>query len=340
MSGALKPDDAAPTPREVLENGLADYFGRPVAIVDMTGTSLWGGGNDYPLQRMAVTLASGETLSVIFKRLLPDPDPVGKSYLREVLVYRLLLAGGRFDAPALYASVHDEARDRYWLFVEDIGDRTLDDADDVEDWLSAVRWLARLHRAYAGRAEELRNLGCLGEHDERFYHTLGAKARQNFAAAGNPEAFARFEELMSDYGSVVSGLVARPRSLVHGDFASHNVALQPGGRIRAIDWEWAAVGIGAWDLVRLLYGWGFHKAMLIDAYVAELGVGQGAVVDREEIAATVSLCDFVYRIWILSQQPEVCHDASRRGELLDEIAEARQRYGETQTTVSHERTVN
>ena len=319
----LVDDEARPTPQEVLEAGLGEYFGRPVRIVGMAGKSLWGGGNDYPLQRLRVTLASGETLSVIFKRLLPDPDPVGKSYLREVLVYRRLLAGGRFDAPALYASVHDEARERYWLFVEDIGDRTLEDADDVEDWLSAVRWLAALHRAYAGREEELRTLGCLGEHDPRFYHTLAAKARQNFVSAGAPEALARFEELMRDYGSMVNDLVGRPRSLVHGDFASHNIALQPGGRIRPVDWEWAAIGLGAWDLVRLLYGWGSRKATLLDAYVAELGREGGLQVEREEIADTVRLCSFVYKIWILSQQPEVCHDPVRRDELLNEMEATR-----------------
>lgn len=323
MSAAIALDDVLPTPREVLEDGLGEYFGAPVRIVEMTGKSLWGGGNDYPLQRLQVRLASGETLSVIFKRLLPDPDPVGKSYLREVLVYRRLLAGGRFEAPLLYASVYDESRERYWLFVEDIGNRTLDDADDVEDWLSAIRWLGRLHAAYAGKEDELRQLGCLGEHDARFYHTLAAKARQNLASADAPEALARFEQLTSDYVSRVSELVARPRCLVHGDFASHNVGVESGGRIRAIDWEWAAIGVGAWDLVRLLYGWGYRKATLIDAYVSALETEGGIKVPRQEVADTVRLCDFAYRMWILSQQPEVCRDPARRTELLDEMEEAR-----------------
>ena len=182
-----------------------------------------------------MTLAPGETLSVVFKRLLPDPDPVVNTYLREVLIYRRLLAGERFGAPALYASVHDEARERFWLFVEDLGDSTLEDGD-VEDWLSAARWLAALHGSYSGREDELRSLGCLGEHGLRFYRTLAAKARQNLTLAGAAEALARFEELMSGYESIVAELVGRPRTLVHGDLGPHNLALQPGGRIRPVDW--------------------------------------------------------------------------------------------------------
>ena len=316
MSDRALLEESGPAPQEVLEKGLSDYFGRPVRIVAMAGRSLVGGWIEYQIQRLRVTLGSGERLSVIFKRLLPHEDPVGKTYMREVLIYRRLLAGGRFGAPALYASVHDEERQRYWLFVEDLGDRTLDEGD-VEDWLSAARWLAVLHGAYAGREDELRSVGCLGEHGPRFYNTLAAAARRNLALAGAVDGLGRFEDLMTGYASIVDELVSAPRTFVHGDFGSHNIALQPGRCIRPVDWEWAAIGPGAWDLARLLYGWGSQKPTFLDVYVAQLSRDGAITVEREELVRTVRLCEFVYRVWFLGEQPDVSWDRARVNELLD-----------------------
>jgi len=313
-------NQARPRPQEVLEEGLTDFFGRPARIVGLETLTL-AAGTEYPLERLRVTLASGEALSVIFKRLLPDPDPVGPTYMREVLIYRRLLAGGRFGAPALYASLQDDAREQYWLFVEDLGDSTLEDGD-VEDWLAAARWLAGLHREYRGREEELQNLGCLGEHGTDFYRTLAAKARRNLALAGASDALGRFDKLMRRFESVVDALISRPRTLVHGDFGAHNIALAPGGRIRPIDWEWAAIGPGAWDLARLLYGW-WPSRELLEAYAEELGRGGTRGVDLEELTDSVRRCDFVYKVWFLSQQPDVARDSIRVDELLDEMEAAR-----------------
>ena len=159
-------NETHPKRQAALEAGLSNYFYSTVRIVEMAGTPLWGDNEGIRFQRLEVTLASGRTLAVVFKRLLPDPDPVGDPCLREVLIYRRLLARGRFGAPALYASVQDEVRERYWPFFDDLGDQSLDDGAS-EDWNAAARWLAKLHAAYAGREDELRNLGCLGEHDSR-----------------------------------------------------------------------------------------------------------------------------------------------------------------------------
>src|SRR5205807_4296869 len=114
------------------------------------------------IERWWVTLDCGERLGVVFKRLRPGEKLYGNE--REVLIYRALLGGQRFGAPALYASVYDEARGHYWLFLEYAGQQTLHRAG-MDEWRAAVRWLAGLHAAYWGRADVLRALGCLGEHD-------------------------------------------------------------------------------------------------------------------------------------------------------------------------------
>src|SRR5437870_4661443 len=134
------------TPREALEEGLTDWLGRPVRIVDLTARPL-DARSTYAIERLEATLASGERLPVIFKPLQPRPGRDGNG--REVLIYRRLLADRRFGAPALYASVHDEERRRYWLFLEDLGTATLKKCAR-EGWLAAVRWLAEMRGTYLG----------------------------------------------------------------------------------------------------------------------------------------------------------------------------------------------
>jgi hypothetical protein len=325
VTGRTLLDEAPPTPRDVLEGGLSDYFGSAVRIVDITGESVWG-GTEYPLKRLRVTLASGDIVPVIFKRRLPapDPDPVGNVYMREVLIYRRLLARERFGAPAVYASVYEEPRDRYWLFLEDVGDVTLEDGT-AEDFVAAARWLAGLHAAHTGRDEALRSLGCLGEHGSRFYQALAAKARRNLHVAGAGQALIRFDKLMERYASIVNDLLARPRTLVHGDLAPHNLVLQR-GRVRPVDWEWAAVGPAAWDLARLLYGWGSSlESMCLDAYVTAFGRDGAVAIERDDLEETLRQCRFVYNVWYLSQQPHISHDAVHVDKLLDAMETTRSR---------------
>ena len=129
----------APTPRnkeepipeevkEVLARGLRGHFGRPVRIVELHSTFLADTFGTHPIYRLHLTLDSGERLALIFKWLRPQQDEDPR---REVLVYRRLLAGRRFDAPVVYASLCDEAQGRYWLFFEDVGGLRLEWCDGM-----------------------------------------------------------------------------------------------------------------------------------------------------------------------------------------------------------------
>src|SRR5262245_5762401 len=141
----------------LLEEGLSTHLGRAVHIAALEGQPLEA-QSTYPIDRLRVTLTSGEEIPVIFKRLSAAPGSKGGR--REVLIYRRLLAGQRFGAPALYGYVHDHAQGRFWLFLEDLGEETLG-GGDFHDWLAAVRLLAQMHATYHGREEGLRALDCL-----------------------------------------------------------------------------------------------------------------------------------------------------------------------------------
>jgi aminoglycoside phosphotransferase (APT) family kinase protein len=312
-------DGELPTPRAVLEAGLGQWFGRPVRITVMTGRPLET--SSHPIDRLRVRLDSGEQLAVIFKRPQPGDKLYGNE--REVQIYRRLLAGGRFGAPALYASVYEEDRGRYWLFLEDVGQTTLDQAG-MDAWLAATRCLARMHATYLGREEDLRALRCLGEHGADYYRMVARTARQYLHEAGARDALARFDDLTEDFDSLVVYLAAQPRTLVHGDIFAGNLVVQPGLRIRFLDWESAAVGLAAWDLVRLLDGWGPEKPKFVAAYLDEFARRAGAAIEEQAFRLTFMHCRVLNILWHLRWSVEACRDAAFVEGELNRLATLRQ----------------
>jgi hypothetical protein len=295
--------------RPILEEGLAECLGRRVRIATLASAPLEA-QSTYPIDRLRVTLESGEEIPVIFKQL--GPTPVGKEAkgsLREVLIYRRLLPGRRFGAPLLYASVYDEPAARYWLFLEDVGDWTLN-GGSMEDWQAAVQWLAEIHGTYLGREDELRALGCLAEHGPDYYYQLAAEARRNLGLVGHRQAVDRFDDLMEDYDALVADFVRRPRGLVHGDIFPSNLVLQDDQRIRPLDWEDAAIGLPACDLARLLDGWGSDKPGFVAAYLDAVGRYTTTPVDRCDFARVMTQCEIINVLWHLGWDVETCRDAS------------------------------
>jgi aminoglycoside/choline kinase family phosphotransferase len=296
---------------------LCGHFGRPVRIVSIACHPL-DAQSTHPIERLRVRLDSGERLSVIFKR--PHADLASKGGRREALIYRRLLAGQRFGAPALYACDCEGAAGRCWLFLEDVGDETL--GGDEENLSAAVRWLAHMHGTYQGREGELRALDCLAEHDAAYYYMLARDARRHIELTGDRRALARFDDLMARFDSVVAYLVRQPRTLVHGDIFSGNLIVQPGPRIRPIDWEEAAIGLAVWDLTRLLDGWGTDKPAFVAAYLADIERHTGVSLDRRAFRLTLAHCEILDALWHLGWDAEACQDPPFVASVLRGIASA------------------
>jgi hypothetical protein len=301
-------------PVALLEEGLGRALGRPARVVGLEEEALEG--SSHPIARLRVTLASGEEVPVICKR--PRPGHKGVGSADEVLIYRRLLAGGRFGAPLLYASVHDEGAGCDLLLLEDVGEDTLDGAG-LDEWLETFRWLARVHAAYAGRADELRALGCLSEQDESYYQSLRRRARAHVAAGGTPGGVGRFDRLMRGWGCLVGRLVRQPRTLVHGDIFPGNLHLQPGPVVRPVDWEGAAVGLGAWDLARLLDGWGSDKPAFVACYLQEFARHAALPGGEAAFRQALACCAIPDALWHLAWSEEDCRDAAFVGSVLDRV---------------------
>ena len=294
-----RPADAEePLPEEVeriLTRGLRDYFGRPVRIVELH-SRLLDTFSTHPISRLNLTLDSGEPLTVIFKRLQPRPD---RDVRRRILIHRRLLADGRLDAPAVYASVCDEAQGRYWLFLEDVGELRLEWCD-VNDWPAAFRWLARMHAEYYGREEELRALGCLGEHRPAFYRFFARNAYEVLQRYAGRRRLAQFEHLMMRWFDLsLKHLARHPRTLVHGDSYCTNFMVQPGPRIRPIDWDSAAIGVAGWDMAQLVAGWGPEKPRLVAVYLDEFAQHAAVPVDRRAFERTLAYCEIMRVLQVL-----------------------------------------
>lgn len=302
MTAPLKALGPRLTPEVVLEAGLGQWYGRPVRIVTLK-TAPMDGFSTNPVARLEVTLDTGERLPVVFKRLLCK---AARDVALEVRLYQGVLANQRFNAPALYGAVSDDASGAYWLFLEDVGDWRLEYCE-TEDWEAAFRWLAGLHAAFHGQDAALVSMGYLPEHDADFYRTLARLARQTLARRGAPESLTRFDRLMArGLERAIAELGGVPRTLIHGDFFCHNLMVQPGGRIRPIDWEWAAIGVPAWDLVRLLDGWGDERQRFLDAYFDEIAC-QATEVNRVSFERSMSHCKVMLKLWRIRWWARACH---------------------------------
>jgi hypothetical protein len=295
-----RPADAEePIPDEVeqiLARGLRHHFGRPVGIAELHSRFL-DTFSTHPISRLNLTLDSGEQLTVIFKRLQPRPD---RDVRRRILIHRRLLADGRLDAPAVYASVCDEAQGQYWLFLEDVGECLLGWCDDMEAWLAAYRSLARMHAVYYGQEEKLRALGCLGEHRPAFYRFFARYAHEVLQRYAGRRRLVRFERLMMRWFDVsVAYLAHHPLTLVHGDSYCTNFMVQPGPRIRPIDWDSAAIGVAGWDMAQLVAGWGPEKPRFVAAYLDEFAQHAAVPVDRRAFDRTLAHCEIMRVLQVL-----------------------------------------
>src|SRR5262249_38892554 len=144
-------------------------------------------------------------------------------------------------------------------------------------------------------------------------------ARRNLEWAGAGRALARFDALMARFPALVAFLAAQPRTLVHGDIFEGNFILQPGPRVRPVDWEGAAIGLAAWDLARLLDGWGSDKPAFVRAYLAELRRHTGAPPDPKCFRVAFRCCVVLNVLWHLGWEAEACRDAAYVDGLLDDL---------------------
>jgi NADP-dependent 3-hydroxy-3-methylglutaryl-CoA reductase len=193
----------------------------------------------------------------------------GGSHVRELAVNAQRDERFVRHAPTVYQLFTDERREA-WLLVTELleGLVLMDSSENPDAWgtehlTAALRGIAEVHSIWYGRQEELLTEPWLGyvwtaQGMAEAYELWEALLRQ--AANELPEWFpreevARHERLLETLPQWWGQLESMPRTLIHNDFNTRNIALRPtpsGFRLCAWDWELATVHLPQHDLAELL----------------------------------------------------------------------------------------
>jgi hypothetical protein len=212
----------------------------------------------WPLSRVErLVFRSDELPSVILKA-------VAEPMQGELATYQDLFSGTTEDernwTPRLYG--HTWNNHELWLFLEDLGTRTLKNDPTPENLNRTVVALASMHVSF-GREVANGSLQQRSHLSISDYSAYISGARQGLVltrALVNKNIFtrvtnrhlAKLEAITNMYDRVAIGLVGAPQTLVHGDYNADNIALeQNGDRVYILDWANAHIGPGLLDLVDL-----------------------------------------------------------------------------------------
>jgi Ser/Thr protein kinase RdoA (MazF antagonist) len=264
--------------------------------------------SSYTVENLEVTLARGKKLRLVLKDVSPaatlaTTQQVRPHFLyhpaREIEVYQNILNSLRSGTPHCFGAVNSPALERHWLFLERVDGRLLWQAGDLAHWDAAARWLATLHRRFAGR--KFTATKTLLRYDAAYFGVWIGRA-EKFLTRRRADDRRKFSRLVKNYGRVVQRLAALPVTLIHGEFYPSNVIVREGvktGNICAIDWEVAGVGPGVLDLAALTSGeWNeAEKLRFITAYRAGLNSRRAPSV--AELLADVDLCQLHLSVQML-----------------------------------------
>ena len=256
------PDGMNRLMEETLERGLSQIQGRPVRIRELRREACEH-TTSFQGERLSLSLEGGEPVRVFFKDLNPEHQtqkaqkvrkPDATPSCRELEVYQSILSRLRLGTPQLYAVRWEPERGIYWLFLEDTGSSRLRECRNFARWVAAAAWAARFHAATLHLPDSAARF--LPRYDYEHYRQCVSGVQKLL-----PNLEARDREIVSRglecYENRLDWFTALPCTVIHGQFFGKNVMLRkrnPEHRIAVIDWETAAIGPGAFDLVSLSAG--------------------------------------------------------------------------------------
>jgi aminoglycoside phosphotransferase (APT) family kinase protein len=328
--------------RAALERALGERRGTTVSVTKLERRPC-AYRTSFALEEIDVELADGIRLRLMMKNLSrtalheharaakPDLlyDPV-----REIHVYRDLLDAAGLGTAEYHGSSVDPARDRWWLFIENVVGDVLWQVGEFDIWEEAARWLARMHGLLGGRAAAR---GPLLRYDRELLGVWAQRAaefaddpRSSWSAAERQQVRA----LSARYDMVAEQLDALAPTFIHGEFYPSNVLVQRGGgtpRVCPIDWELAAVGPGLFDLAALSVGkWtSSERARLAAAYrgAAPPGAETGAHLSDQEFARALDFARLHLAVQWLGWEPRWTPPVEHRHNWLAEALELAERLG-------------
>jgi hypothetical protein len=223
-----------PVPEKQLLAWLAEFYGRPVHIAKREVLR----HRDLSfVERLHILDSLPDSL--IYKLVLPPWD------IEQDLNERVLIPSISNSAQ-LYLSAHYKKLTA--LFLEDVGSNSLVITGGTAELANRIgEDLARMHRSYSYRIEELKQVGVLRTLTPADYSTFTAGLiahleNWQLISSTDKENLLRLASLMAEK------LNGEPISIVHGDFFAENIILR-GERWYLIDWSWfTMIGVPLVDL--------------------------------------------------------------------------------------------
>ena len=192
--------------------------------------------------------------------------------IREVSTYEQLLSSRALGTPEYIASHLDEDSGRHWLLIEFVKGQLLSDLE-LDHWIDALPWLARMHASFALQPGDLESAHYLLDRGSVYNEALAADALANGTAA-LPQASREIQRLVECFRLLIPEMAALPRTLVHGAFRARQILVDESAgstRIAPVDWEVASYASGLLDVAYFTNG--FQAPVLdrmLDVYVQEL----------------------------------------------------------------------
>jgi thioester reductase-like protein len=191
-------------------------------------------------------------------------------HLRELEVYALQ-SDVRFarHMPICYGTWRDEAAESWGVLLERLdGMEAIDATGNPGAWTparveTAVDGVAEMHAVWLGREREFLAAPWIGYVPSAssvaemtpLWAALAEHAAPMFAEWSAPALVTAHAALVDSISQWWPALEALPRTLIHHDFNTRNIAIRPspdGARLVAYDWELATVGAPQRDLAELL----------------------------------------------------------------------------------------
>lgn len=169
----------------------------------------------------------------------------------EIQVYRRVLEPSQASAPTFYGSYTDRRTGSRWLVLEYLTRSTAAGKLGVRAMRAAARWIGRFHAMHEHRLATA-PARFLTVYDAKYYRGW-AERTVRFARRWH-RRFPWLRTLCTRWEEAVEALVARPLTVIHGEYYPHNILVQR-GQIRPVDWETAATAVGEIDLATLTEGW-------------------------------------------------------------------------------------
>lgn len=281
-----------PAPEERLLGWLEEFYGKPVKLARR---ELLRHRDLSLVERLWLDDALPQSL--IYKLVLPPWD------IEQDLHERILIPSVSNSAQ-LFMSAHYGQLTA--MFMEDLGPQSLlGYAIDGEFAASVGKNIARMHRAYSYRIDELMHLNVLRSLLPMDYESFVGGMCDKLAEWSLLKDGQRVELL--ELATLLAGkLAGEPTSLVHGDLYAENLLVRS-DRLFVIDWSWfAMIGVSTTDLASLVsdhfkngefFRW---REQVLEAYCEEAGRTRADVECVLPFAETLSRVLFLN--WLIERR--------------------------------------